>query len=60
MTFTIEPMLNEGSPHCDILSDQWTAVTRDRKLSAQVEHTLLVTDDGYEVLTMRESAWRPS
>jgi methionyl aminopeptidase len=60
MTFTIEPMLNEGSPHCDILADQWTAVTRDRKLSAQTEHTCLVTESGYEVLTMRESAWRPA
>lgn len=59
MTFTIEPMLNEGTPHCEILSDNWTAVTRDRKLSAQAEHTLLVTEDGHEVLTMRESAWRP-
>lgn len=59
MTFTIEPMLNQGTPHCDILADNWTAVTRDRKLSAQTEHTLLVTEDGYEVLTMRESAWRP-
>lgn len=60
MTFTIEPMLNEGSPYCEILSDRWTAVTRDRKLSAQVEHTMLVTDSGCEVLTMRDSAWRPS
>jgi methionyl aminopeptidase len=59
MTFTIEPMLNEGVPDCDILADQWTAVTRDRKLSAQTEHTVLVTDRGHEVLTMRESAWRP-
>jgi methionyl aminopeptidase len=60
MTFTIEPMLNEGTQHCDILADKWTAVTRDRKLSAQTEHTILVTDDGFEVLTMRDSAWRPS
>lgn len=59
MTFTIEPMLNEGVPDCDILADQWTAVTRDRKLSAQTEHTVLVTERGHEVLTMRESAWRP-
>jgi methionyl aminopeptidase len=59
MTFTIEPMLNEGTHHCEILADQWTAVTRDRKLSAQTEHTILVTDGGYEVLTMRDSAWRP-
>jgi methionyl aminopeptidase len=60
MTFTIEPMLNEGTPDCDILADQWTAVTRDRKLSAQTEHTVLVTDRGYEILTMRDSAWRPA
>ena len=60
MTFTIEPMINQGTPHCTILDDNWTAITRDGKLSAQVEHTILVTDDGYEVLTLRESAWRPS
>lgn len=59
MTFTIEPMINLGTAHCDILEDGWTAVTRDRKRSAQTEHTVLVTDDGFEVLTMRESAWRP-
>jgi methionyl aminopeptidase len=59
MTFTIEPMLNQGTANCDVLADRWTAVTRDRKLSAQTEHTILVTDDGYEVLTMRDSAWRP-
>jgi methionyl aminopeptidase len=57
MTFTIEPMLNEGTPHCDVLEDGWTAVTRDGRLSAQVEHTVLVTDDGFEVLTMRDSAF---
>ena len=59
MTFTIEPMLSQGTALCDILSDRWTAVTRDRKLSAQTEHTILVTDQGFEVLTMRDSAWRP-
>lgn len=59
MTFTIEPMINIGSPHCDILADGWTAVTKDRKWSAQVEHTILVTEGGYEVLTLRESAFRP-
>ncbi|HWB76728.1 MAG TPA: type I methionyl aminopeptidase [Nannocystaceae bacterium] len=53
MTFTIEPMINEGTPHCDILDDGWTAITRDGKLSAQTEHTCLVTDDGVEVLTLR-------
>lgn len=60
MTFTIEPMLNLGSPHCDILDDGWTAVSRDRQLSAQTEHTVLVGEAGYEVLTLRESAWRPA
>jgi methionyl aminopeptidase len=59
MTFTIEPMVNEGTPHCDILEDGWTAVTRDGGLSAQTEHTILVTETGFEVLTMRESAWMP-
>jgi methionyl aminopeptidase len=59
MTFTIEPMINVGTPHCDILDDGWTAVTRDGKRSAQTEHTVLVTDDGFEVLTLRKSALRP-
>jgi methionyl aminopeptidase len=58
MTFTIEPMINQGTPDCQVLGDGWTAVTRDRKLSAQAEHTVLVTDDGYEVLTLREGAER--
>ena len=60
MIFTIEPMINLGTPHCDILAYGWTAVTKDGKWSAQVEHTVLVTEQGYEVLTQRESAWRPS
>jgi methionyl aminopeptidase len=60
MTFTIEPMLNQGTALCELLADKWTAVTRDGKLSAQTEHTILVTDDGFEVLTLRESAWRPA
>ncbi len=60
MTFTIEPMINLGTKHCDILSDGWTAVTQDRKWSAQAEHTLLVTDQGFEVLTLRDRGWRPS
>jgi len=54
MTFTIEPMINLGKPHARLLPDGWTAVTRDRKLSAQWEHTILVTADGAEVLTLRE------
>ncbi len=51
MVFTIEPMINMGSYECRILSDGWTAVTADGSLSAQWEHTLLVTDSGVEVLT---------
>jgi methionyl aminopeptidase len=53
MTFTIEPMINLGKRQVKLLSDEWTVVTRDRSLSAQWEHTILVTDDGYEVLTKR-------
>ncbi len=51
MTFTIEPMINIGKRHTKLLNDDWTVVTRDRSLSAQWEHTLLVTDQGYQVLT---------
>ncbi|MFW6380266.1 MAG: M24 family metallopeptidase, partial [Halorhodospira sp.] len=51
MTFTIEPMVNAGRPHTKLLRDQWTVVTRDRSLSAQWEHTIAVTEDGYEILT---------
>ncbi len=58
MTFTIEPMINEGSPLCEVLDDGWTAVTVDERLSAQTEHTILVTDDGFDVLTMREHAFK--
>lgn len=53
MTFTIEPMINAGKRHVKILPDQWTVVTKDHKLSAQWEHTLLVTATGAEVLTRR-------
>ena len=53
MTFTIEPMVNMGKRHVRLLSDHWTVITKDRSLSAQWEHTILVTDDGHEVLTMR-------
>lgn len=52
MTFTIEPMVNIGKRHTKLLSDQWTVITKDRSLSAQWEHTLLVTDTGHEVLTL--------
>ena len=53
MTFTIEPMVNAGKRHVRLLPDQWTVVTKDHSLSAQWEHTILVTDSGYEVLTRR-------
>jgi len=53
MTFTIEPMINLGKRHVKLLPDEWTVVTKDRALSAQWEHTVLVTEDGYEVLTRR-------
>jgi methionyl aminopeptidase len=54
MTFTIEPMINLGSRHCKLLKDQWTVITRDGKWSAQFEHTILVTPDGVEILTLRD------
>ncbi|KTC96691.1 type I methionyl aminopeptidase [Legionella feeleii] len=53
MTFTIEPMLNLGRKEIKTLGDGWTVVTKDHKLSAQWEHTILVTDHGYEILTLR-------
>jgi methionyl aminopeptidase len=53
MTFTIEPMVNAGKRQIKLLPDGWTVVTKDRSLSAQWEHTVLVTDSGYEVLTRR-------
>ena len=52
MTFTIEPMLTLGTITYDVWSDGWTAVTKDRKRTAQFEHTLVVTEDGYEILTL--------
>ena len=52
MTFTIEPMLNLGSDAWDMWDDDWTVVTRDRKRSAQFEHTILITDSGNEILTL--------
>lgn len=54
MTFTIEPMINQGGMKIKTKKDGWTVVTRDKKLSAQSEHTVLVTKDGYEVLTLRD------
>ncbi|MET4876480.1 type I methionyl aminopeptidase [Morganella morganii] len=53
MTFTIEPMINQGGAKIKTKKDGWTVVTRDKKLSAQSEHTILVTATGYEVLTLR-------
>ena len=52
MTITVEPMLNAGRRHVKLLADGWTVVTKDHSLSAQWEHTVLITDDGYEVLTL--------
>jgi methionine aminopeptidase type I len=54
MTFTIEPMINAGKRQVKLLKDNWTVVTKDHSLSAQWEHTILVTADGYEVLTLRK------
>lgn len=54
MILTIEPMLNLGKRHVKVLADGWTAVTKDRSLSAQFEHTVLVTSAGYEILTLRQ------
>lgn len=53
MTFTIEPMINQGKAKVKLKKDGWTVVTSDKKLSAQWEHTIAVTSDGYEVLTLR-------
>ena len=51
--FTIEPMVNRGSHHDELWPDEWTVVTQDGKRTAQFEHTILVTEDGYELLTAR-------
>jgi methionyl aminopeptidase len=53
--FTIEPMINLGSWPCVTWPDEWSAVTKDGSRSAQFEHTLLVTETGYEILTMRDN-----
>ena len=60
MTFTIEPMINNGKRDIKVLPDKWTVVTKDHKLSAQWEHTLYVTNDGVEILTLRdeEKDWK--
>lgn len=54
MCFTIEPMVNAGKQQVKLKPDGWTVVTKDRSLSAQFEHTILVKDDGFEVLTLRD------
>jgi methionyl aminopeptidase len=60
MVFTIEPMINLGDFPCEVLADGWTVLTRDRSLSAQFEHTILVTDTGCEVLTARKALLKNS
>ena len=60
MVFTIEPMINLGGYECDVLDDAWTVVTRDRSLTAQFEHTVVVTRDGCEVLTQRRGVLQNS
>ena len=57
MVFTVEPMINLGGKELEVLKDKWTAVTKDRSLSAQFEQTLLVTEEGYEVLTPYEEVF---
>jgi methionyl aminopeptidase len=59
MTFTIEPMINAGRPDIRALADGWTIVTKDHSLSAQWEHTVLVTAGGFEVLTLSDGAPAP-
>ena len=61
MIFTVEPMINLGRPHVKLLSDGWTAVTRDRSLSAQFEHTVGVTETGVEIFTLSPTgrSWLP-
>lgn len=60
MTFTIEPMINFGKRHCKVLNDGWTVVTKDKSWSAQFEHTILITEDGHEILTtFSPDEWKP-
>lgn len=60
MVFTIEPMINQGTAKIKTKKDGWTVVTRDKKLSAQSEHTIVVTSSGYEVLTLRNEESLPA
>ena len=55
MTFTIEPMINAGGASVRVLPDEWTEVTKDHSLSDQLQHTVLVTKDGFEVLPLAPS-----
>ncbi len=57
MFFTIEPMINVGTWKTKMLNDKWTAVTKDKKLSAQFEHSLAVTEDGFEIFTLSPKGW---
>jgi len=57
MFFTIEPMINAGRPDTKVLADGWTAVTKDRSLSAQFEHSIGVTEDGCEIFTLSPKGW---
>ena len=59
MIFTIEPMVNAGRYHTTVLSDGWTVVTKDRSLSAQWEHMVLVTETGYDILTCSKGTQEP-
>ena len=52
MTFTVEPMINQGVAGTELMEDEWTVLTMDRKKSAQFEHTLAVTDEGVEIFTL--------
>ena len=60
MTFTVEPMLTLGDPSCSLWDDNWTAVTRDGCRTAQFEHTVLVTEDGVERLTVTSDGLVPA
>ena len=60
MCFTVEPMINAGKRHIKILPDQWTAVTKDHKLSAQWEHTIMVTEGEPEIFTLRKDETSPN
>lgn len=57
MVFTVEPMVNIGTYRTLTLSDGWTTITKDRSLSAQFEHTLGITETGYEIFTLSPKGW---